>query len=341
MAGSKKDKGKFTVTFGPLEQAITVLVIMGFASNPDMIPWNPFAAAGYGGPGLGGSVTNIPLFSPPMVMLVVVAYAGYYLLSRQAAERERLKTLAKAASSSSSSSSSSKSSSSSSSSSKAASSADVRAGKAGPSSSSSSKTGSPAPKQVSGKPAADPRTDPASAGYRGNYFLTMQGPGRPALVPFQAGLRPKKGATEGTMWWDNVPEDAKDLMAPPVDPKKAKQTVINPYIVEMIGQDIELLKLRKQQREEDERYAKVTQLMQTILAFLLCLVDMRLGVLAFVYFLWAHFSALHARDLADDEDEIEKEKKALEKAIKEARASVDSADQRRIRELQKQLKRLG
>lgn len=36
--------------------------------------------------------------------------------------------------------------------------------------------------------------------------MTMQGPGRPALVPFQAGLRPKAGEAAGTMWWDNVPE---------------------------------------------------------------------------------------------------------------------------------------
>lgn len=34
----------------------------------------------------------------------------------------------------------------------------------------------------------------------------MQGPGRPALVPFQDGLRPGKGQAEGTMWWDNIPD---------------------------------------------------------------------------------------------------------------------------------------
>lgn len=34
----------------------------------------------------------------------------------------------------------------------------------------------------------------------------MQGPGRPALVPFQDGLRPKDGDEEGGLWWGNVPD---------------------------------------------------------------------------------------------------------------------------------------
>ena len=85
------------------------------------------------------------------------------------------------------------------------SSSDVRA-KGMPSS--SSKHGDPAPKLVSGGSGIDPKKDPSSMSFKKNYFLTMQGPGRPALVPFQDGLRPKAGEAEGTMWWDNVPDGA-------------------------------------------------------------------------------------------------------------------------------------
>lgn len=136
-----------------------------------------------------------------MIMLVLVAYVGYHLLNRQEAARNRAKALAAVAAKSSSSSSSSSSKSGG----KPLSSSDIRSGGI-PSSSSASKTGSPAPKQVSSSRGGDAKKDPSSTSYKKNYFLTMQGPGRPALVPFQDGLRPKKGEAEGTMWWDNVPE---------------------------------------------------------------------------------------------------------------------------------------
>lgn len=138
-------------------------------------------------------LNGLPMLSPPLIMLVGIAYLGYHLLTRQEYARARAKTLAKTSSSSSKSSSSS--------SSKPLSSKDVRSG-AMPS---SSKSGNPAPKQVSGS-SVDPRKDPSSNSFRKHYFLTMQGPGRPALVPFQDGLRPKKGQAEGTLWWDNVPD---------------------------------------------------------------------------------------------------------------------------------------
>ncbi|WRT70106.1 uncharacterized protein IL334_007100 [Kwoniella shivajii] len=106
---------------------------------------------------------------------------------------------------SASSSRSSSSSSSSSASKKPLSSSDVRSGGL-PSSSSSKKVGDPTPRQVSGSTSS--KDDPSSSAFRKNYFLTMQGPGRPALVPFQDGLRPKKGDPAGTLWWDNVPDVA-------------------------------------------------------------------------------------------------------------------------------------
>lgn len=147
-------------------------------------------------------------------MLIIIAYVGYHFLRRQEYARTREAALAKAAKSSSSSSSSSSSrsggSSSSSSSSKPLSSKDVKSG--GLPATQAGAVGNPAPKKVSGgsssssKEKIDPRKDPSSLAFRKNYFLTMQGPGRPALVPFPDGLRPKKGQAEGTMWWDNIPD---------------------------------------------------------------------------------------------------------------------------------------
>lgn len=144
------------------------------------------------GIGFGG----IPLFTPPMMLLVLIAYVGYHILTRQEAARVRQKALEKTSKSSSSSSS------------KPLSSSDIRS-KGMPSA--GSRVGDPAPKHVSGGSGIDPRKDPSSNAFKKNYFLTMQGPGRPALVPFQDGLRPKAGEAEGTMWWDNIPEGKADL----------------------------------------------------------------------------------------------------------------------------------
>jgi hypothetical protein len=178
-------KPKEAFKFGPFEQALTVVVVMDLAANPS-IPYSFLSAS--------GTLNGFPLLSPPLVMLVLRAYIGYHILARQEGARERDKALAKADTKSSSSSSSSSSS-------KPLSSSDVRSGGLP----ASSKSGNPAPKQVSGS-GLDPRKDPSSNAFRKNYFLTMQEPGRPALVPFQDGLRPKAGQAEGTMWWDNVPE---------------------------------------------------------------------------------------------------------------------------------------
>lgn len=128
--------------------------------------------------------------------MLLIVYLGYYILRRQEAERDRLKALDKAKPKSSNSSSSTGSSKNK----KPLSSSDVRDGKlAAPS---NKQVGDPTPKHVSGLS----KEDPSAQSFRKNYFLTMQGPGRPALVPFQDGLRPKKGEAAGTMWWDNVPE---------------------------------------------------------------------------------------------------------------------------------------
>ncbi|WWC72135.1 uncharacterized protein I206_106095 [Kwoniella pini CBS 10737] len=189
MADKKKDANKKGLKFGPFEQALLMLVVLGFA------------------------------------------YIGYHVLTRQEAARGRTKALSKVKSSSSSSRSSSSSTSQ-----KPLSSSDVRAGGMPSSSSSSSKrVGNPAPKQISGSSSKD---DPSSTSFRKNYFLTMQGPGRPALVPFQDGLRPKK--------------DAADLMAPPIDKEKLKAMMKNPWAGEMIEKDIQLLKIAKRQKEEEE-----------------------------------------------------------------------------------------
>ncbi|KAK6909279.1 hypothetical protein I203_103296 [Kwoniella mangroviensis CBS 8507] len=274
MADKKKDnKKKFT--FGPFEQALLVLVVLGF---------------------------------------------GYHILTRQEAAQDRAKALAKAKSSSSSSSSSR--SSSSSSSQKPLSSSDIRAGGMPSSSSSSKRVGNPAPKQISG---LSSKEDPSSLGFRKNYFLTMQGPGRPALVPFQDGLRPKK--------------DAADLMAPPLDKDKLKATMKNPWATEMIEKDIQLLKIAKAQKEEEERYSKVANLLQTILGFLLCAVDMRLGTLAIVFFLWRHFTKLHDESMSDEKDALDKEKKEISEKLREAKKAGMSSQE--YAGLQMALERLG
>ncbi|WWC64727.1 uncharacterized protein I303_107338 [Kwoniella dejecticola CBS 10117] len=246
MAEKKKDeKAKKGFTFGPFEQALLVLIVLGFAA------------------------------------------------------RDRAKALSKVKSSSSSSksSSSSGSSPSSSSSQKPLSSSDIRAGGMPSSSSSSKRVGNPAPKQVSGK------DDPSSTSFRKNYFLTMQGPGRPALVPFQDGLRPKKGDPAGTLWWDNVPD----------------ATMKNPWAGEMIEKDIQLLKIAKRQKEEEEG-----QLMIEV---------------AIVFFLWRHFTKLHDESLSDEKDAIEKEKKEIMEKLREARkAGMNSQE---YAGLQMALDRLG
>nr|XP_019001297.1 uncharacterized protein I203_06002 [Kwoniella mangroviensis CBS 8507]OCF64758.1 hypothetical protein I203_06002 [Kwoniella mangroviensis CBS 8507] len=326
MADKKKDnKKKFT--FGPFEQALLVLVVLGFASHPS-IPYSPFSI------NIDGSVNSLPFLSPPLMMLVMIAYIGYHILTRQEAAQDRAKALAKAKSSSSSSSSSR--SSSSSSSQKPLSSSDIRAGGMPSSSSSSKRVGNPAPKQISG---LSSKEDPSSLGFRKNYFLTMQGPGRPALVPFQDGLRPKKGDPAATLWWDNVPDDAADLMAPPLDKDKLKATMKNPWATEMIEKDIQLLKIAKAQKEEEERYSKVANLLQTILGFLLCAVDMRLGTLAIVFFLWRHFTKLHDESMSDEKDALDKEKKEISEKLREAKKAGMSSQE--YAGLQMALERLG
>ncbi|WWC91841.1 uncharacterized protein L201_006788 [Kwoniella dendrophila CBS 6074] len=240
MADKKKDGKKKGFTFGPFEQALLVLIVLGFASHPSL-PYSPFSV------NFDGSISNLPFLSPPFMMLVIIAYVGYHILTRQEAAQDRAKALAKVRSSSSKSSSSSSSSPSSK---KPMSSSDVRAGGMSSSSSSSKRVGNPAPKQVAGSSSS--REDPSSSSFRKNYFLTMQGPGRPALVPFQDGLRPKKGNPAGTFWWDNVPDDAADLMAPPLDKDKLEATLKKPWASEMLEKDIQLLKIAKRQKDEEE-----------------------------------------------------------------------------------------
>lgn len=72
--------------------------------------------------------------------------------------------------------------------------------------------------------------------------------------------------------------DAKDMMAPPMDPDKLKAMLKNPYSTEMLRKDIELLKLTKKHKEEQDRFNKVGNVLHALLSCLLCLVDMRLGM---------------------------------------------------------------
>lgn len=155
----------------------------------------------------GGSY---PLFSPLFVVLVIIAYVGYVILERQKAARERQEAEEKAkakAKASAKSKSSSSSSSSTSTSQKPLTSKDVANGLP------PSKTSSSVPLKGPTAPKAVSKTGTSTAvtqfGLQKHYFLTMQGPGRPALVPFQHGLKPKEGEADSTMWWDNVPDGAR------------------------------------------------------------------------------------------------------------------------------------
>lgn len=47
-------------------------------------------------------------------------------------------------------------------------------------------------------------------------------------------------------------KDAKDLMAPPIDKDKLKASLKNPWQAEMLEKDIELLKIAKKQKAEEE-----------------------------------------------------------------------------------------
>lgn len=219
MADDKKDKkSKKLFELGPMEQILILMGVMIFGKGAASkffkgSSWSDGAASHPSDPYslTPASLTTIPLFSPATMLLVFVAYFGYHLLKRQEGQRDQKKALAKAAAKAAKSSSSSSGGGSSSSRS-AMTSKDVRAGgmPSSSSSSSASKTGHPGLKQVS----KSSKTDPSSNAFQGNYFMTMQGPGRPALVPFQAGLRPKEGEEAGTMWWDNVPEGMPYLARP-------------------------------------------------------------------------------------------------------------------------------
>lgn len=46
--------------------------------------------------------------------------------------------------------------------------------------------------------------------------------------------------------------DPTALMAPPLDPEKAKALMKNPWASQLIEKDIELLKLEKKKKEEEE-----------------------------------------------------------------------------------------
>ena len=52
--------------------------------------------------------------------------------------------------------------------------------------------------------------------------------------------------------FESLISDAEGLMAPPLDPDKLKAMMKNPFAADMIGKDIELLKLKQRKKEEEE-----------------------------------------------------------------------------------------
>lgn len=61
--------------------------------------------------------------------------------------------------------------------------------------------------------------------------------------------------------------------------------------------------------------------MQSLLGFLLCAVDMRLGVATVMFFLLRHFRNEQAREKSDEKAAMDKEKADLMKQLKEAKAA--------------------
>jgi hypothetical protein len=160
------------------------------------------------GPTTGGiAVLQQPqaFFTPPMIMLILICYLGYHILSRQASSaatpppggggrgssgKDKDKDAAAAKREQ-----------------KPLTAADIDA--KGFPYSNASRVGDPEPTKASSSSSEEGgrgKGDPSSVRFTQNYFMTMLGPGRPALVPFQAGLRPKPGEPAGTMWWGNVPK---------------------------------------------------------------------------------------------------------------------------------------
>lgn len=76
-----------------------------------------------------------------------------------------------------------------------------------------------------------------------------------------------------------------------------------------------------------------------MLGFLLCAVDMRLGICLLIFFLWRHFTSLHDADMAGEEDAIEKEKKEITDKIREAKKTGMSSKE--MAYLQTALERLA
>ena len=104
------------------------------------------------------------------------------------------------------------------------------------------------------------------------------------------------------------------------------------------------------------RYEKVGNILQTMLGALLCAVDMRLGVggwtsrflpgasvlmsfiAAIVFFLYRHFTLLQAREVSNEKDAIEEEKKELGKRLSEAKKA--GASRYQIQDISTQLSRM-
>ncbi|KAG7530550.1 hypothetical protein FFLO_04976 [Filobasidium floriforme] len=253
--------------FGPLEQALMVLIIIGMVSDP--------------------AATGVPsLLTPGVTMLLIIAYGGYRLLEWQKEAEKRAREQPEKPTES-----------------KSASSLAREKEKAAKERETPKANGTQITtkadllkeqdrlKDKSSKTSKDVR----AATKKTQYFLTMNGPGRPALVPFPRGFKAADDSPDGTLWWNNVDNlDIKDMMVPQGPPAKSsreerKEKEASKHVQPPGTLSAEEIRARAPMEQEMERYEKVMVIMQCILALLLCFIDQRLGLGLLALFLFFHF----------------------------------------------------
>ncbi|KAI5455426.1 hypothetical protein NCC49_000236 [Naganishia albida] len=251
--------------FGPLEQAMMVLIIVGLISDP--------------------ATTGIPpILTPGMTMVLIVAYIGYRLMEHQKeAEKRAREAPAKAPAPSSSAALAARQKE-----------KEIEKVKASGTQVTTKEDLLKDQERLRAK-ASSTSKDVRAATKKTQYFLTMNGPGRPALVPFPRGFKAREGAPDGTLWWNNVANlKVEDMMVQPAAPAKSsreerKEKEATKHVQPPGTISAEEITARLPMEREMERYERVMMIMQCILALLLCFIDQRLGLMLLAFFLFSHF----------------------------------------------------
>ncbi|KAJ9098904.1 hypothetical protein QFC19_006243 [Naganishia cerealis] len=206
--------------FGPLEQAIMVLIIVGMVSDP--------------------ATTGIPsVLTPGMTMLLIVAYIGYRLMEHQKeAEKRAREEPPKPTSKSSSASSSAREK-------------EEKEKEKVKSSGTQVTTKEDLLKDQTRlkEKAASTSKEVRAATKKTQYFLTMNGKGRMGFEEVTA-----KRAPDGTLWWNNVPNlKGEKHLSLSLGVALVQSTVPNLYIVDdMMVPSAAPAKSSREERKEKE-----------------------------------------------------------------------------------------